>query len=89
MQTGDWKLCVKKDSTKLVEQLLKNQNLTLFLKLCLQHLYFGGILGTLNIEFFTADFEAFRLKFSPRCYVWQERGICPEKSINMTWQIST
>lgn len=87
MQGEDWQLCVKNDSNTQVEQLLKNQrNLTL--RFCLQHLYFGGILGTDYLEFFAIDFEAFRLKFSPRCYVCQGRDICPGKGVNMTWQTS-
>lgn len=89
MQRGDWELCVKKDRTKQVGQLLKNQgNLTLTLKFCLQHLYFGGILGTDYTELFAVDFETFRLKFVLRCYVWQGRDISPDKGVNRTWQIS-
>jgi len=88
MHKEDWELCVKKDSTKQVEQLLKTRNLTLNLQFSLQHLYFGGILGTVFTEIFAVDFEAFRLKFSPRCYMWQGRDICPDKGVNMTWQIS-
>lgn len=89
MQRGDWELCVKKDRTKQVGQLLKNQgNLTLTLKFCLQHLYLEVSSELITLNFFAVDFETFRLKFVLRCYVWQGRDIIPDKGVNRTWQIS-